>query len=213
MYRDLREWLDEVEGIGELRRISGAELDTDIPQITEIAEHAISGPAVLFDAIPGYGRTAHPGQSAQLAESHRADGRLSGRADQAGLRRPLERQAAKFEPRARAASSATVRFSRTSARRRPDRPDRAARRRSGTARTAAATSAPATPSSRATPIAARSTSAPTASACIDAHHVFCYISPGKHGRINRDKYFAQGKPCPMAISSRPRPAAAARRRR
>jgi len=27
-----------------------------------------------------------------------------------------------------------------------------------------------------------------------------YISPGKHGRIHRDKWFAQGKPCPVAIS-------------
>src|SRR3954453_7695731 len=54
MYRDLREWLDEVERIGELRRISGATLDGDIPQITEIAEHAMNGPAVLFDAIPGF---------------------------------------------------------------------------------------------------------------------------------------------------------------
>ena len=27
-----------------------------------------------------------------------------------------------------------------------------------------------------------------------------YISPGKHGRIHRDKWFAQGKPCPVVIS-------------
>lgn len=27
-----------------------------------------------------------------------------------------------------------------------------------------------------------------------------YISPGKHGRIHRDKYFQRGEPCPVAIS-------------
>ena len=27
-----------------------------------------------------------------------------------------------------------------------------------------------------------------------------YISPGKHGRIHREKYFEAGKPCPVAIS-------------
>ena len=27
-----------------------------------------------------------------------------------------------------------------------------------------------------------------------------YISPGKHGRIHREKYFAKGEPCPVAIS-------------
>jgi len=27
-----------------------------------------------------------------------------------------------------------------------------------------------------------------------------FVAPGKHGRIHRDKYHAQGKPCPVAIS-------------
>ncbi|MBI4317070.1 MAG: UbiD family decarboxylase [Chloroflexi bacterium] len=27
-----------------------------------------------------------------------------------------------------------------------------------------------------------------------------YISPGKHGRIHREKYYARGEPCPVAIS-------------
>src|SRR4051812_6670589 len=27
-----------------------------------------------------------------------------------------------------------------------------------------------------------------------------HMSPGKHGRVHRDKYFAAGKPCPIAIS-------------
>lgn len=35
---------------------------------------------------------------------------------------------------------------------------------------------------------------------IDKDKVGFYISPGKHGRIHREKYFAKGKPCPVAIS-------------
>ncbi|MBI2988230.1 MAG: UbiD family decarboxylase [Deltaproteobacteria bacterium] len=35
---------------------------------------------------------------------------------------------------------------------------------------------------------------------VDRTHVTCYISPGKDGRIHRTKYFDKGKPCPMVIS-------------
>jgi 4-hydroxy-3-polyprenylbenzoate decarboxylase len=34
----------------------------------------------------------------------------------------------------------------------------------------------------------------------DATSMGLYISPGKHGGIQRQKYFAQGKPCPVVIS-------------
>lgn len=33
----------------------------------------------------------------------------------------------------------------------------------------------------------------------DGQTVGFYISPGKHGRIHRDKYFAKGEPCPVAM--------------
>lgn len=33
----------------------------------------------------------------------------------------------------------------------------------------------------------------------DRQNVGFYISPGKHGRIHRDKYFARGEPCPVAM--------------
>jgi len=33
----------------------------------------------------------------------------------------------------------------------------------------------------------------------DRRTVGFYISPGKHGRIHRDKYFARGEPCPVAM--------------
>lgn len=33
----------------------------------------------------------------------------------------------------------------------------------------------------------------------DARSAFFYASPGKHGRIHRDKYFARGQPCPVVV--------------
>lgn len=34
---------------------------------------------------------------------------------------------------------------------------------------------------------------------VDEKTLISYISPGKHGRIHRDKWFEQGKPCPMVL--------------
>jgi len=34
---------------------------------------------------------------------------------------------------------------------------------------------------------------------INKNQVVCYITPGKHGRLQRDKYLKQGKPCPVII--------------
>jgi UbiD family decarboxylase len=52
---DLREWLQAVEELGQLERISGAHWDLEIGALTEIIlERLSSPPAVLFDAVPGY---------------------------------------------------------------------------------------------------------------------------------------------------------------
>jgi 4-hydroxy-3-polyprenylbenzoate decarboxylase len=51
-YRDLREFIDLVDGIGDLRRISGAKLEYEIGGITEVAAGHELCPALLFDAIP-----------------------------------------------------------------------------------------------------------------------------------------------------------------
>jgi 4-hydroxy-3-polyprenylbenzoate decarboxylase len=39
----------------------------------------------------------------------------------------------------------------------------------------------------------------------DRRNVGFYISPGKHSRIHRDKYFAKGEPCPVAMVFGPDP--------
>jgi len=53
-YEDLRDWLQQVEAMGELRHVSGASWQEDIGRITEMLHHTEEAPAVLFDDIPGY---------------------------------------------------------------------------------------------------------------------------------------------------------------
>jgi 4-hydroxy-3-polyprenylbenzoate decarboxylase len=53
-WRDLREWLELVDEIGELERIQGARSEEDIGAITEMFEQNEGSPAALFDEIPGF---------------------------------------------------------------------------------------------------------------------------------------------------------------
>ncbi len=53
-HRDLREWIQQAEALGELRTLRGADSNLEIGTITEIAMNAKQGPAVLFDDIPGF---------------------------------------------------------------------------------------------------------------------------------------------------------------
>lgn len=53
-YNDLREWLDQIDKLGELRRLEGVGWEEDIGRIAEMLCHSEGAPAVLFDSIPGY---------------------------------------------------------------------------------------------------------------------------------------------------------------
>src|SRR5918911_219638 len=53
-HRDLRDWLQMVEAIGELRVLEGVDWQENIGRITEMLHHTDGAPAVLFDRIPGY---------------------------------------------------------------------------------------------------------------------------------------------------------------
>src|SRR5437870_8496060 len=53
-YRDLRDWIERVRDLGELREVRGASWEEDIGRITEMLHHTDDAPAVLFDDIPGY---------------------------------------------------------------------------------------------------------------------------------------------------------------
>ena len=56
VYADLREFIDQVEALGALRRIEGADPACEIGGITEIAAGMPECPALLFDAIKGHAR-------------------------------------------------------------------------------------------------------------------------------------------------------------
>lgn len=51
---DLRTWLQRVDELGELRRIDGANCEEDIGMASEMLKHAEGSPVALFDNIPGY---------------------------------------------------------------------------------------------------------------------------------------------------------------
>jgi 4-hydroxy-3-polyprenylbenzoate decarboxylase len=53
--KDLRSWMAEVEQIGELKRLSGADWDVEIGAVTELGHHrGERSSALLFDEIKGY---------------------------------------------------------------------------------------------------------------------------------------------------------------
>ena len=55
MHRDLREWLARAEALGDLERVQGAHWDLEIGGITEVVRHDSKRPrCLLFDNIPGY---------------------------------------------------------------------------------------------------------------------------------------------------------------
>jgi UbiD family decarboxylase len=84
-YDGLREWLDAVDDIGELMQVSGADVETEIPGITEMYQRNPGTEALLFDDIPGYpsGYRVHtcllssPGRLAMMMDMDQSDASLA----------------------------------------------------------------------------------------------------------------------------------------
>jgi len=53
-FEDLRGWVEETDRLGELRRVNGASWEEDIGMAAELLLRDGNAPAVLFDEIPGY---------------------------------------------------------------------------------------------------------------------------------------------------------------
>ncbi|MFC1893774.1 UbiD family decarboxylase [Chloroflexota bacterium] len=53
-FKDLREYIEQVDSSGELRRIEGADWDLEMGAITEVAASSPACPMLLFDKIKGY---------------------------------------------------------------------------------------------------------------------------------------------------------------
>lgn len=53
-YLSLREWIQEVDRIGELRYAEGVDWNLELGAISDVAMHKFGSPAILFDKIKGY---------------------------------------------------------------------------------------------------------------------------------------------------------------
>lgn len=56
VYEDLRDFIEQVDAIGALRRVPGADPHIEIGAVTEVAAGMPDCPALLFDDIPGFPR-------------------------------------------------------------------------------------------------------------------------------------------------------------
>ncbi len=55
MIKDLRDWIDSAERIGELKRVVDAEVGEEIGGIVDWFQENVGTPALFFEKIPGYG--------------------------------------------------------------------------------------------------------------------------------------------------------------
>src|SRR5690349_25119149 len=55
-YDDLREFIEQVDALGALRRMEGADPRYEVGGITEVAAGSPECPALLFDALKGFAR-------------------------------------------------------------------------------------------------------------------------------------------------------------
>jgi UbiD family decarboxylase len=53
-HRDLREWVQAFDDMGELRRAEGVDLNLELGAICDVASHKFGSPAILFQKIKGY---------------------------------------------------------------------------------------------------------------------------------------------------------------
>ncbi|MFC1893718.1 hypothetical protein ACFLYR_06820 [Chloroflexota bacterium] len=53
-FKDLREYIERIDSLGELRRVQGADWNLEMGAITEVAASSPACPMLLFDKIEGY---------------------------------------------------------------------------------------------------------------------------------------------------------------
>ena len=197
---DLDAWLEKVEALGELKRIT-AEVDPDLEAATiTYLVGSEKSPALLFENIKG-----HPGHKALynmigcnlsrfclMIGEQPVDHPL--KAVQT-LQRKARPQAAAQGGRARRRRSATRTWSRAT------RSTSACFRRSGCGRsTAACISAPATRWSPSDPETGRINVGTYRMMIKGPREVGVYTSPGKDATIDREKWWKLGKPMPIAAA-------------
>lgn len=198
-YKDLREWLELVEKHGELKTVEGARWQEDIGMATELLNHAPKSPAVIFDKIPGA-----PTGFRVLTNALKSNTRLALTfglplgLSKFELSNLLYKKISNFKPippvyvedgpimeNIMEGDKVDVmkfptpkwhegdggRYIGTGSYDITRDPDDATNVNLGTYRVMVG----------------------------DKNHVSFYVSPGKHGRIHRDKFFSRKEPCPIVI--------------
>ncbi len=165
-YKDLREYIEAVDRLGELRIVNGADWDLEIGAITEVAARATKPKVVLFDNIKGYPKgfriivnavcsAATTGLAFGLDPTLSGMDMIKAWKQKLGSYKPLK-------PLDVAHGPVLVIM---------EDPDE------------------------------KWTNVGTYRVCIhDRDTLGIWISPGKHGRLIREKYWSNGKGCPVAIS-------------
>ncbi len=197
-YTDLRDWIARADAMGELRTVKGASWEADIGEVSEMLIHTLGAPAVLFDEIPGY-----PSGQRILVNGNATRSRL---ALTLGLptdieRRPLMDEFLRLTESDRAVAPVVV----------DDAP------LFENVQTGDDVDVLTFPTPQWHPddggryigtgcaIVTRDPDNGWLNlGCYrvmihDEKNVGVYISPGKHGRQMRDKYFDRGEPCPVAV--------------
>lgn len=199
-YHDQREWLEQVDKLGELRQVKKATWQEDIGLITEVVGHTRGSPAVLIDEIPG----CAPGYRVLVNPFHS----FKRVALTLGLPLDVDVKTALKLWRERLIAA---------------RPVEPVCVESGPVTENVLMGDDVDVMKFPTPLwheADGGRYIGTASSDItrdpetgqinlgtyrvmvhDKNHVGFYISPGKHGRIHREKYFAKGEPCPLVVAT------------
>ncbi|HEY3116354.1 MAG TPA: UbiD family decarboxylase, partial [Chloroflexota bacterium] len=198
-YKDLRGFIDIVEGLGELRRANGVDLHVEIGALCTLSRESEITPATLCDQFPG----VQPGFRVLLnpTRSTQRQAALYGlplRLSQAEYNRLGPARAAEIKPipprvvtqgpilenvQVGAAVDLTILP-------RPHWHERDGGAYLGTGDAVITRD----PDSDWVNIGTYRVMYQ------DPQHVSVYINPDNHGLLHRDRWFAQGKPCPVAIS-------------
>jgi UbiD family decarboxylase len=199
VYRDLREYIEAVDRLGELRVVNGADWDLEVGAITEVAARATKPKVILFDNIRGYPKgfrvvTNAVCSAATTGLAFGLDPMLSGMEmikawkQKLGSYKPLKPVEVAHGPVTENVESGDkvdlLKFPT------PRWHEHDGGRYIGTGCLVIMED----PDEKWTNVG-------TYRVCVhDRDTLGIWISPGKHGRLIREKYWANGKSCPVVIS-------------